>query len=1154
MSYKINGTVVVDNSRNVCACCVTACCITGTTKVTVPYGPTANRPAAAVGLLYYDTDEGQLFANDGTDWSAAGGAAAAAGGLTIQSATDGDGSWGIMTLNWQGQCRGCTTHCSWAGTCSCSPGCCRQGNPYFHTCNEYENIGWPSSGYRAYWCCGSSAVTVVDGNDNCIAYSVNPKCNQFWGAGAARWNTAYNARCEYNTMGNFCGNNCDWLNYVDQRFAVWSDGSGVMTHVPKKQVAQGFWCFNTCCTEAIAEEEMYIRTDGGVTRKQFPYEYCVCKVNPFPMTSMPHPEVIGSTPWGAMAPIYYPPCCIASGAIHHPAIYTICSDGYGNNNYAVCDFAYIPCLNTPFGNRCDCPSHAFACGSGNGAACNTYDSFLIHPTCISACINCPTPGSCVCNWCGASYNVPFCSTMSLLPKKIGHNALLPCSYTKCVCDDVCGTGTCLTSTDHASCGAWAFSRRTQPDRTSCQCWCGTFWGGADHSGLVWKSKDQRYLNIVATQYWCSNCCPFHVKLSCNGSGVCCTGRTQTYTVRYHSIDLCCGCVNNRGYWCGVDMAGVDLYGSCALGFPTVTCGTVPSNFCVSICCQCQMIGPYIGGMDNFRYSICMGYGGSNPQDVISFNGTTRNYFDDGIWSCNSCKMYFQLGCWPLNPTSNIGGSTGSTIAVWDGASGRCTWACAFPGTVFTQSVMGTAAVRTNFVCSQNNSCCCQLLIHQCAFCCGYPLAGGQFGYYGPLVLQNGYGFSECPICIFPWGAAGCCGYCTKGRYSVGALVNPRNDHMIAFVDFCNMECNSGYTDPGGIFWSGILCYDLENRCLTKVHTLYPEPCQRESGWGQFSGSSARMCQFGRPGAPVNTFYCGALQKTRYVTPWGFPDCSDMGFVITMKRRYNDSTGQGTGTLSAFSCSDDWCHNYCVPGSGIVNCYAPVGKCGSIGSTLGCCRICLASFFNYYRVSYCCPLECVGIPVDDEMKRFMEYSLFGCCTMCSPVWGGCTCNATWCGCTEFQIKCARCAQVMPGFCYLVDCDFSSTAVTCGKCPGWEFVLADTSGTNCVTYSSSIGTATCPWICALAGYTESCMLKNVSNATFGGNEPRAISGAGQAGTSVQCAIPVDDPSWCSTRGGLTSYYRDGNAGTFWKITSGGRFETTVKWVNENYKCCC
>ena len=74
MAYKINGTTVVDNSRNVCACCVTSCCITASSRMDAPSGNTASRPGSpATGSIYFDTDEGSLVAYNGTDWAKVGG-------------------------------------------------------------------------------------------------------------------------------------------------------------------------------------------------------------------------------------------------------------------------------------------------------------------------------------------------------------------------------------------------------------------------------------------------------------------------------------------------------------------------------------------------------------------------------------------------------------------------------------------------------------------------------------------------------------------------------------------------------------------------------------------------------------------------------------------------------------------------------------------------------------------------------------------------------------------------------------------------------------------------------------------------------------------------------------------------------------------------
>ena len=68
MSFKINDTTVIDNSRNVPS---TAVGVTGLTNFTVPNGSTAQRPIGATGKIFYDTTINQLLIHDGTQWNAA---------------------------------------------------------------------------------------------------------------------------------------------------------------------------------------------------------------------------------------------------------------------------------------------------------------------------------------------------------------------------------------------------------------------------------------------------------------------------------------------------------------------------------------------------------------------------------------------------------------------------------------------------------------------------------------------------------------------------------------------------------------------------------------------------------------------------------------------------------------------------------------------------------------------------------------------------------------------------------------------------------------------------------------------------------------------------------------------------------------------------
>tara|TARA_Y100000361_G_scaffold21431_1_gene16703 strand:- start:1338 stop:3770 length:2433 start_codon:yes stop_codon:yes gene_type:complete len=68
MSFKINDTDVIDNSRNVPS---TVPSVTGLTNFTVPNGTTAQRPVGSTGKLFYDSQIGQLLVHDGVNWNAA---------------------------------------------------------------------------------------------------------------------------------------------------------------------------------------------------------------------------------------------------------------------------------------------------------------------------------------------------------------------------------------------------------------------------------------------------------------------------------------------------------------------------------------------------------------------------------------------------------------------------------------------------------------------------------------------------------------------------------------------------------------------------------------------------------------------------------------------------------------------------------------------------------------------------------------------------------------------------------------------------------------------------------------------------------------------------------------------------------------------------
>ena len=71
MTVKVNGSILIDNSRNFTSSTVSVQTtdLTATQKFTLPSGGTAFRPSSPVtGQLFFDTDEGSIVTFDGTDW------------------------------------------------------------------------------------------------------------------------------------------------------------------------------------------------------------------------------------------------------------------------------------------------------------------------------------------------------------------------------------------------------------------------------------------------------------------------------------------------------------------------------------------------------------------------------------------------------------------------------------------------------------------------------------------------------------------------------------------------------------------------------------------------------------------------------------------------------------------------------------------------------------------------------------------------------------------------------------------------------------------------------------------------------------------------------------------------------------------------------
>lgn len=177
MAYKINGTTVVDNSRNVCACCVTSCCITASTRMDAPSGTTAQRPSSpATGSLYFDTDEGSLLSYDGSEWKAGG----SAGKVT---------KYAVPVTDWLGPFHSCCTTSQSTEGCISNPlnitmnelNCTVFLISYWNNCQKCLNFRAlqfnPSTCAVTYSCCSCPCCRGSAG-----ASSLGTSCAHFWGS------------------------------------------------------------------------------------------------------------------------------------------------------------------------------------------------------------------------------------------------------------------------------------------------------------------------------------------------------------------------------------------------------------------------------------------------------------------------------------------------------------------------------------------------------------------------------------------------------------------------------------------------------------------------------------------------------------------------------------------------------------------------------------------------------------------------------------------------------------------------------------------------------------------------------------------------------------------------------------------------------------
>ena len=450
---------------------------------------------------------------------------------------------------------------------------------------------------------------------------------------------------------------------------------------------------------------------------------------------------------------------------------------------------------------------------------------------------------------------------------------------------------------------------------------------------MFYSKDGCY--IYHYDWWESACatCPYS---SCGGTCAWCTTGRPNLTV----IDRVNLTVNYYG-WCEFPcMTPSGCACGCVYGTDPVPVGlSTPYIECCrwcnikrcNVCKDSINLNSYQFGLPSYCHTIRQ-----NPNGIWSLNSNKHYLYDDNslvILDLDTCRLACTLnyrtgdvyGIFSERVTSFL--RAFSTPPVQLCASSSCMKDSLFPcWTCYiwsgTNYITGTDCLCT-CICSITGDQNISLFKH----CTGYNL----FGCYNPTGCDemshfwttNAYRVSAC----------NCWHLASRSTY-----VNPVTDHLVMF----RLIGTGQGQIPCRVTWAGVLCWDITNCCFSKVHTLWPDLDEK--------AEECFSCCHGNP--------CSAAYFPRYNYYFSSP-CGHQG--IHVKEYGNDVLYRQSG------CTD--------PGGvmiiGDMDLY--FNKAQTIP---GHCCGCLGAGTFFVKAPYCCPLECIGLPLDNAAKQIFNWAVLG----------------------------------------------------------------------------------------------------------------------------------------------------------------------------------
>ena len=916
MAYKINGTTVVDNSRNVCACCVTSCCITASDRLDAPSGNTASRPGTpATGSVYFDTDVGALLSYNGTDWVTVGG-----GGIDTEDFGTNHYSYfnyRLLSSHCVGMC-----HCVQQAQCTANISCLNPAGAQ-RRCPGMFNCAFPCL---------------------CRQYRILLKNGRFGGP----------CNCSCST----CGFSC-----------VTMTGKGSNNHI-KDMFAFVRSYEYTCCNSNIDTDGLHVLTDGSIYYRTCHYYdhgigyHCACQLRTFseayvnPKGGMTFAKNIGYVHGGSCC--FSNPRFVDSSFYFHPS-YLGNSEkstyvGYGTMLCArpgvccLCDLYFELCTNSAmFTNDEEVCNQAFVAPS-TSQNCRTHtDGPNIRCICFQFCgyfgLNC---------FCGENINFrPCCrvqqckfirttSRTDLGNEPPTYDNL--CAFTECVCDK---DGVCYTTYDLACCPLLLLSYA--------------------NIGNVLQGCMQLDPCCCTDMYWKDGCCLFVFKAPCTTCGChtcchiwsfasdCCQCMTGCQGLILSTFNRITCCIENYGY-CGWKCF---LWYECCMG---CTFGT-SHNCRKTNCIFCAM------GIGQSRLGCRELSKTNNPQrsmlDFTLADYSNKRFTCNFIRSCTDTdRVYFLTSCcsrgkmntvWPF--LSVFCEADKNFHCMWDiKETFRCVKNARLDPLFFTKPCC---------LCNSYGACVCQAEIclwlgatcstpHCMAGACICAITGNTLvslaehcmGY----TINNNVTYHNSCYC-------GCLKMIRNSMYQDDVYINPVTDHLVVIVGFGDHGTSGNVPTTCCFRWIGAICIDLDNFCVSKVNTFWPS---EEEILKKFCDG---VCVAG-----CNPTFGLSTSMHGFVGCCCSPYCQngpEMKIRVYGNPRFTDNHGGDCGGIFFDFSNIVGHHHYphnCCPNPG-GSCYMGctcTGCCPAICNSAKC--KCVGEFAGSRYVAkapYNVPLECIG---------------------------------------------------------------------------------------------------------------------------------------------------------------------------------------------------